>query len=86
MSFDVLLLAALTLMIVFLIMQSRRRKKEVELMQSSLAVGSEVILHAGIKGRVLSISDDSVEIESGKGTKLVVMRGAVGKVIASGEK
>lgn len=86
MSFDVLLLAALTLMIVFLIMQNRRRKKEVELMQSSLAVGSEVILHAGIKGRVLSISDDSVEIESGKGTKLVVMRGAVGKVIASGEK
>lgn len=73
-------------MIVFLIMQNRRRKKEVELMQSSLAVGSEVILHAGIKGRVLSISDDSVEIESGKGTKLVVMRGAVGKVIASGEK
>lgn len=86
MSFDVLLLAALTLMIVFLIMQNRRRRKEVELMQNSLAVGSEVILHAGIKGRVLSITDDSVEIESGKGTKLIVMRGAVGKVVASGEK
>jgi preprotein translocase YajC subunit len=84
-TFDLLLFAALILLIVLLIMQNRRRRKEVELMQASLSVGSEVILHAGIKGKVLSVSDDEVEIESAGG-KLRVLRGAVGKVIASGEK
>jgi preprotein translocase subunit YajC len=54
-------------------------------MQASLSVGSEVILHAGIKGKVLNVSDDEVEIESA-GSRLRVLRGAVGKVIASGEK
>ena len=83
---DALLLAVLALMIIFLIMQNRRRKKDVEAMQNSLEVGSQVILHAGVKGRVLSISEDELEIESGKGTKLRVLRGAVGKVLPAEEK
>lgn len=78
---DALLLAVLALMILFLVTQNRRRKKEVEAMQSSLEVGSSVILHAGIKGKVLSVSEEEIEIESVKGTKLIVLRGAVGKVL-----
>ncbi len=85
MTFDLLLFAALILLIVLLIMQNRRRRKEVELMQSSLSVGAEVILHAGIKGRVVSLTEDEVEIESA-GSKLRVLRGAVGKVVSQGEK
>jgi preprotein translocase subunit YajC len=83
---DVLLLAVLALMIVFLVTQNRRRKKEVEAMQSSLEVGSQVVLHAGIMGKVLSVSEEELEIESVKGTKLRVLRGAVGKVIPAEEK
>ena len=83
---DALLLAVLALMIVFLVTQNRRRKKEVEEMQSSLEVGSQVVLHAGIMGRVLSVSEEELEIESVKGTKLRVLRGAVGKVIPAEEK
>lgn len=78
---DALLLAVLALMILFLVTQNRRRKKEVEAMQSSLEVGSSVILHAGIRGKVLSVSEEEIEIESVKGTKLIVLRGAVGKVL-----
>ncbi len=85
MTFDVLLFAVLILLIVLLIMQNRRRRKEIELMQGSLAVGAEVILHAGIKGRVVSLTDEEVEIESA-GSKLRVLRGAVGKVVSTGEK
>lgn len=66
-------------------MQNRRRRKEIELMQGSLAVGAEVILHAGIKGKVVSLTDEEVEIESA-GSKLRVLRGAVGKVVSTGEK
>jgi preprotein translocase subunit YajC len=84
-TFDILLFAVLILLIVLLIMQNRRRRKEVELMQSSLTLGSEVILHAGIKGKIVSLSDDEVEIESA-GSKLRVVRGAVGKVVSAGEK
>jgi len=49
-------LAVLALMIIFLIMQNRRRKKDVEAMQNTLEVGAQVILHAGIKGKVLAVS------------------------------
>jgi len=83
---DALLLAVLALMIVFLVTQNRRRKKEVEAIQASLEVGSLVILHAGIKGKVLSVSDEELEIEPSKGTKLTVLRGAVGKVLPAEEK
>ncbi len=85
MTFDVLLFAVLILLIVLLIMQNRRRRKEIELMQASLSVGAEVILHAGIKGKVVSLTDEEVEIESA-GSKLRVLRGAVGKVVSTGEK
>ncbi len=54
-------------------------------MQSSLTVGAEVILHAGIKGKVVSLTDEEVEIDSA-GSKLRVLRGAVGKVVSTGEK
>ena len=83
---DALLLAVLALMIIFLVMQNRRRKKDVEAMQNTLGVGVQVILHAGIKGKVLSVSEDELEIEYGKGTKLRVLRGAVGKVLPAEEK
>lgn len=85
MNLDLLLFGALALLIVLLIMQNRRRRKEIELMQSNLAVGAEVILHAGIKGTIVSLSDEDVEIDSA-GSKLKVVKGAVGKVIAAGEK
>jgi preprotein translocase subunit YajC len=84
-TFDFLLFAVLILLIVLLITQNRRRRKEVELMQSSLTVGAEVILHAGIKGKVVSLTDEEVEIDSA-GSKLRVLRGAVGKVVSTGEK
>lgn len=85
MTIDVLLLAALSLMIIFLILQNRRRRKEVEIMQNSLEVGATVTLHAGIVGKVVAINNDQVDIQSGKST-FTVLRGAIGKVQAAGEK
>lgn len=82
---DFLLLAVLGLMILFLIMQNRRRRREAELLQSSIAVGSEVVLHAGIVGKVVAVSENHIDIESGK-SRFTVLRGAVGKVNAAGEK
>ena len=55
---DFLLLGVLAVMIILLISQNRKRRREAEALVNSLEVGTEVLLHSGIKGRITSISDD----------------------------
>ena len=55
----------------------RKRQKELEKLQSELAVGDKVLAAGGIYGRVVSIKDDRVtlELDSGRMTvhKSVIM-------------
>jgi preprotein translocase subunit YajC len=74
---DYILLGVLAVMILLLVQQNRKRKKDSENLLSSLAVGANVILHSGIKGTVTEITGDDLIIESTPKTKLVVVRGAV---------
>jgi preprotein translocase subunit YajC len=74
---DYILLGVLAVMILLLVTQNRKRKKDTENLLSSLAVGASVILHSGIKGNVTEINGDDLIIESTPKTKLVVVRGAV---------
>ncbi len=74
---DYILLGVLAVMILLLVTQNRKRKKDTENLLSSLAVGASVILHSGIKGTVTEINGDDLIIESTPKTKLVVVRGAV---------
>jgi preprotein translocase subunit YajC len=74
---DYILLGVLAVMILLLVSQNRKRKKDSENLLSSLAVGAKVILHSGIKGTVTEINGDDLIIESNPKTKLVVVRGAV---------
>jgi preprotein translocase subunit YajC len=74
---DYILLGVLAVMILLLVQQNRKRKKDAENLLSSLAVGTNVILHSGIKGTVTEINGDDLIIESTPKTKLVVVRGAV---------
>jgi preprotein translocase subunit YajC len=71
------LLGVLAVMILLLVQQSRRRKKDAANVLASLAVGSEVILHSGIKGKVVEVNEDDIVIESTPKTKLLVVKGAV---------
>ena len=74
---DYILLGVLAVMILLLVQQNRKRKKDSENLLSSLAVGVNVILHSGIKGTVTEINGHDLIIESTPKTKLVVVRGAV---------
>ena len=74
---DYILLGVLAVMILLLVQQNRKRKKDAENLLSSLAVGANVILHSGIKGTVTEINGDDLIIESTPKTKLVVVRGAI---------
>ena len=74
---DYILLGVLAVMILLLVSQNRKRKKDTENLLSSLTVGASVILLSGIKGTVTEINGDDLIIESTPKTKLVVVRGAV---------
>lgn len=64
-------------MIGLMFFNSRKRKKQLADLKSSIKVDASVILHSGISGRVISIDGDRMVIESTPGTKLTVLQGAV---------
>ena len=68
--------AAIGFLIVLMVMQSRKRKKQAEELASSLTVGVWVMLTSGIYGEIVAISDDRVSLRAGEST-LIVAKGAV---------
>ena len=74
---DWFLYVVLAGMIGLMFMNSRKRKKQLAEVKASIVPGAQVVLHSGITGRVVSIDNDRVVIESTPGTKLTVVAGAV---------
>ena len=77
---DYLLLGVLAVMILLLISQNRKRRKDAEKLAESLAVGSSVLLHSGIKGVITSVDDMDVVVETTPGVKIRVVKQAVRSV------
>lgn len=68
-----------------LIMPVQRRQKKVRQMHQALKTGDEVITSGGIRGRIISIKDDSLQLRCAPDQiKLEFVRSAVAQVI-SGE-
>jgi preprotein translocase subunit YajC len=83
---DYLLLGVLAVMILLLISQNRKRKREAENLVNSIEVGANVLLHSGIKGKVTKLHDDTdLEIETTPGVKLRVVKQAVRGIEAAKE-
>ncbi|SCX11461.1 preprotein translocase subunit YajC [Candidatus Aquiluna sp. UB-MaderosW2red] len=74
---DLILIGVLAVMVLLLINQNRKRKKDANALVEALVVGAKVILHSGIKGTVTLIEDSELEIESTPGAKLRVVKQAV---------
>jgi preprotein translocase subunit YajC len=74
---DLVLIGVLAVMVLLLINQNRKRKKDANALVEALVVGAKVILHSGIKGTVTQIEDSELEIESTPGAKLRVIKQAV---------
>jgi len=86
MSQDIFLVVALAVLIAMMFLSSRKRKKQAADLLSSVKVGSYVILHSGITGKVVSIDGDRAVIESTPGTKIAFLKGAIRSVDASAPK
>jgi preprotein translocase subunit YajC len=64
-----------------LIRPQRRRQMEIMATQRGVEIGDEVVLSAGIVGRVATTSDEFLELEISPGVLMKVARGAVVRVL-----
>ena len=80
-SMIIMLVAMFAIMYFFMIRPQQKKQKEEQKMRANLRVGDELTTIGGIKGRVVSIKDDTVTIEtSNDRTKIVFEKAAVGTV------
>ncbi len=62
----------------FMIRPQKKKEKEIQRMRSNLQVGDEVVTSGGIIGRVVSIREDTVVIETGSDrSKVRIARWAI---------
>ena len=79
-----LLLTLAFVVLVVLPMRSRSRAlQQTRQMQASLTVGTDVMTTSGVYGRVVSLADDTVELEIAPGVVVRWARGAIGEVRAA---
>lgn len=71
-----LMFGLLGVMVIMMFRGSRKRKKQAEELKAQLVPGAKVMLHSGIVGRVVSVTDDHLVVESA-GSKLEVVKMAV---------
>jgi preprotein translocase subunit YajC len=71
---------ALTFLGVWIFVSGRNRKKAAEKLRSELVKGASVMLTSGIFGKISSVKDDRVELETAPGQKLSVAIGAVSRI------
>ena len=72
------ILLIIVVMYFILIRPQKKREKEVQKMRNSLQVGDEVTTSGGIIGRVVSLREDTVVIETGSDrSKIRVKRWAI---------
>lgn len=70
----------------FMIRPENKRKKKLQEMRDSLAVGDDITTIGGIVGKVVHISDDSVTFETGEDrVRMKVTRWAISTVSKKGE-
>ena len=75
------LILIVVLMYFMMIRPQKKRQKEEQQMRNNLRVGDELTTIGGIKGRVVSIKDDTITIESGADrTKVQFMKWAIQSV------
>jgi preprotein translocase subunit YajC len=76
-TYDIILLAVLAGMILLLVGQNRKRRKDAEKLIESVTVGAKVLLHSGIKGVVTEVTDAEVVVETTPKVKIRFVKQAI---------
>lgn len=71
----------------FMIRPQKKREKEVQVMRANLEVGDEIVTIGGIIGRIVSLKDDTILIETGSDrSKMRMARWAIQTNISGAER
>lgn len=76
------LIVILLAFLAFIIFSNRKRSNAAKQLEASVAVGVEVVMLGGIKGKIVAIREDSVIVESTPGTRIEFVKAAVRTVVA----
>ena len=79
---DYLPFALLIAFVAFIFFSNRRRKTAATQLTNSVKVGANVVMLGGITGKIVSISDSSVVVETTPGTKIEFVKAAIRSVTA----
>lgn len=83
----VLIVGFVAVMYFFMIKPNKKRQQEVMKMRDSLKKGDSIITIGGIKGKVVSVTDSSVVIEtSSDNTKIEFVKSAIHTVVNEPEE
>jgi preprotein translocase subunit YajC len=77
------LILILAVFLAYIIFSNNRRSKQAKTLEASVAVGAQVIMLGGIKGRISSILEDTVIVETTPGTRIEFVKAAVRTVVPS---
>ncbi|MGE5328134.1 MAG: preprotein translocase subunit YajC [Deltaproteobacteria bacterium] len=77
-----MMIAIFALFYATVVMPQRKRERKILDMQSMIKVGDEIVTFAGILGRIINISNDTITLETGpEKTKISIYKWAVKETI-----
>ena len=86
-SMIIMLVAMFVIMYFFMIRPQKKKQKEEQAMRDNVQIGDEITTIGGIIGRVITVKDDSLIIETGADrTKIKITRWSVGTNNTANEK
>ena len=82
----IMLVAMVAVFYFFMYRPQKKQEKETAAMRTSLQVGDEITPVGGIIGKVISIKEETVMIETGRdGTKIRILRSAIKSIDVKAE-
>ena len=82
----VMLVAMLAIFYFFMYRPQKKQEKETNEMRNGLTVGDEITTIGGIIGKVISMKEETVMIETGRdGTKIRILRSAIKSIDVKAE-
>ena len=76
------LLIIMAVFLAFIVFSNKKRANAAKQLESSVTVGSNVMMLGGIKGKVVSVLDETVIVETTPGTRIEFVKAAVRAVVA----
>ena len=82
----IIMIGAIVLMFVFSSRSQKKKDKQISDMRNALRIGDEVTTTGGIIGRVVSVKEETVVIETSRdGTKIRFLKSAIARVDVTAE-